>query len=295
MSPQTVALARQILSAASLHVLNAEPSADARGYLVRPIPDGTIRVEPVLDGRTGMPAGAVYRSGATDEWRAMQHAALDAVTAEGWERAESTWDGDVFRAPAGPLDPMVKETVHVLERDGRPGYARFDVEPYMGAVRIDVAGGWNCRELSISDVALPALHAAGFDVEVVHEGKGAERREWGTLHHLVVRPPVERREEWTLAHTVRRLIQSKHRNVRWDVHLAAALPDHMPEGSAPDAHLGALLFQFSGHAVHHAWAFDSTLRDAGFAIEPSRRPWWRHTRILRPSSAAQWPSPLPKV
>ncbi|MGW0757088.1 hypothetical protein ACWD1Y_11470 [Streptomyces sp. NPDC002814] len=282
-----VALARQILSAASLPVIDGTPPEGARGYQVREEADGTVMVLPVLDGRTGPHAGAAYRAGAQDEWQAMNRAARDVITAEGWQRTEYTWDGDVFRAPAGPLDPMVKETIHVLERDGSPDYSRFDVTPYNGAVRIDVLGGWNCRQLSLSDVALPALYAAGFHVETVHEDDGTGRRDWHTAHHLVVRPPVERREEWALAHTIRRLLQDKERNVGWDVHMAPALPDHMPEDAAPDAHLGGLLFQFSGHAVHDAWAFDYTLRQAGYDLTPSRHKWWRHMRILRPVAADQ--------
>ncbi|AWI32648.1 hypothetical protein [Streptomyces tirandamycinicus] len=286
MSVQTspVALARQILSAASLPVIDGEPLEDSRGYQLRENSDGTVTVCPVLDGRPGAPANPVFRGGSMSEWRAMNRAALDAVTAEGWERTGDTWDGNVFRAPAGPLAPMVKETIHVLERDGQPGYARFDVSPYMGAVSIDVAGGWNCRELSISDVALPALHAAGFDVSTVHEGEGAERREWGTLHHLVVRPPVERREEWALAHTVRRLLQSKHTHVGWNVHMKPALPERLPEDAAPDAHRGALFFRFDGHAVHGPRDFDHTLQDAGYVLGPSRHEWWRNVRILRPAA-----------
>ncbi|MFB6505569.1 hypothetical protein ACFC07_22240 [Streptomyces sp. NPDC056099] len=280
----TAELARQILSAASLPVIDGELSEDSRGYRVTEQHDGMVQVSPVVDGHTTAPHGTQYRAGALTEWQNMNRTALDVLSAEGWERADvDGWDGNVFRAPAGPLHPLVKETIHVLERDGRPGYARFDVSLLdSGAVNIDVAGGYNCRQLSLSDVASPALHAAGFDVETVHEDNGTGRSDWHTAHHLVVRPPVERRAEWALAHTVRRLLQANHRNVGWDVHMAPALPDHMPEDAAPDAHLGALLFQFSGHAVHHAWTFDYTLRDAGYDLAPSRHKWWRHMRILRP-------------
>ncbi|WP_086681827.1 hypothetical protein [Streptomyces pseudogriseolus] len=281
-----VVLATQILSAASLPVIDGTPPEGSRGYQVREEKGGMVMVLPVLDGRTGPHMGAVFRARAQDEWRTMNRAARDVLTAEGWQRTEYTWDGDVFRAPGGPLDPMVKETIHVLERDGSPGYALFDVTPYAGAVRIDVVGGWNCRQLSISDVARPALYAAGFDVETVHEGEGAERPEWGTLHHLVVRPPVERREEWALAHTVRRFLQSEYTHIGWEVHMRPALPEHLPEGSAPDAHLGALLYQFNGHAVHHSRAYDYELRRAGYELQPSRHPWWRNIRILRPAAAA---------
>ncbi|MET9528166.1 hypothetical protein [Streptomyces coeruleorubidus] len=282
-----VALARQILSAASLPIVDGTPPEGARGYQVREEADGTVMVLPVLDGRTGPHAGAAYRAGAQDEWTAMNRTARDVITAEGWQRTEYTWDGDVFRAPAGPLDPMVKETIHVLERDGSPGYARFDVTPYNGAARIDVVGGWNCRELSISDVARPALYAAGFEVDTVHEGEGAERQEWHTLHHLVVRPPAERREEWALAHTVRRFLESRYTHIGWDVHMRPALPEHLPEGSEPDAHLGALFYKFDGHAIHGPRAFDYSLREAGYDLQPSRHQWWRHIRILRPVPAAQ--------
>ncbi|MGW7594438.1 hypothetical protein, partial [Streptomyces rubiginosohelvolus] len=194
---------------------------------------------------------------------------------------------DVFRAPAGPLAPIVKETVHVLERDGSPGYAQFDVTPYMGAARVDVTGGWNCRELSISDVALPALRAAGFSVDSVHEGEGSELRQWGTLHHLVVRPPVERREEWARAHTVRRFLQGRFTHVEWEVQMRPALPEDLPEGSEPAAHLGALFYRFDGHAIHHPQTFDDSLRELGYDLQLSRHQWWHNIRILRPVAVAQ--------
>ncbi|MEV0487312.1 hypothetical protein AB0I69_42770 [Streptomyces sp. NPDC050508] len=279
----TAELARQILSAASLRVIDGELSEDSRGYRVTEQHDGTVQVSPVVDGHTTAPAGAQFRAGALDEWQTMNRTALDVVTAEGWERIEDTWDGNVFRAPACELHPLVKETRHVLERDGRPGYAWFDLSLLESdAVKVDVVGGYNCRQLSLSDVASPALRAAGFDIETVHEDDGRGRRDWHTAHHMVVRPPVERREEWAMAHTVRRLLQDKERNRGWDVHMVPALPDHMPEGSAPDAHLGGLLFQFDGHAVHHPGAFDYTLRQAGYDFAPSRHKWWRRIRILRP-------------
>ncbi|MGA5411515.1 hypothetical protein ACPCSC_30210 [Streptomyces lavendulocolor] len=282
------ATAREILAAASLSVIDGTPPEGARGYQVREEPDGTVMILPVLDGRTGAYAGASFRACAQDEWQVMNRTVRDVITAEGWERTGNTWDGDVFRAPAGPLHPLVKETVHVLERDGRPDYARFDVSLLdSGAVKVDVVGGYMSRPLSLSSVAKPALYAAGFDVDTVHEDDGTGRRDWHTAHHLVVRPPVERREEWALAHTVRRLLQARHRNVDWEVHMVPAEPSDLPAGAAPDAHRGGLLFQFSGHAVHHAWAFDFTLRDAGYAFEPSRHKWWHHTRILRPVPAAQ--------
>ncbi|MFF4188150.1 hypothetical protein ACFYZ9_33645 [Streptomyces sp. NPDC001691] len=279
-------LARQILSAASLPILDGELSEDSCGYRVIEQPDGTVQVSPVLDGHTTIDMWAPsFRTGAVAEWQAMNRTVRDVVTAQGWERTEAHWNGNVFRAPAGSLHPLVKETIHVLERDGNPPYARFDVHLLSARARtvlVDVAGGYNCRQLSLSDVASPALSAAGFDVETIHEADGSGRHDWNTAHHLVVRPPSERREEWALAHTVRRLLQANHRNVKWEVHMAPALPDHMPEGSAPDAHLGALMFQFSGNAVHDSGAFDYTLREAGYALAPSRHKWWRHMRILRP-------------
>ncbi|MEU3502612.1 hypothetical protein ABZ726_18240 [Streptomyces hundungensis] len=281
-------LARQILSAASLPVLDGELSENSFGYRVAEQPGGTVRVSPVLDGHTTTPTDWTQpRAGALAEWQTMNRTACDVVTAEGWERTDDAWGGNVFRAPAGPLHSLVRETVHVLERDGQPTYAWFDVDllsARTGTVRVDVAGGYNCRQLSLSDVASPALHAAGFDVETIHEDNGSGRRDWHTAHHLVVRPPSERREEWALAHAVRRLLQANHRNVGWEVHLSPALPSHLPEDAALDAHHGALMFQFSGHAVHDANAFDSTLLDAGYTLAPSRHKWWRHMRILRPAA-----------
>ncbi len=275
--------ARQILTAAELPVIEMEPTPDAHGYLVRPgESDGTVEVCPVLDGRTGAQDGPLLR---LRDRQTMNRAALDAITAEGWQRTDNTWDGNVFLPVAGPLAPEVKETLHVLERDGSPGYAVFDVAPAgRDSVRVDVVGGWNCRELSLSDVALPALGAAGFEVETVHEGERAERREWHTLHHLVVRPPAERREEWALAHTVRRFLQSQYTHVGWTVHMAPARPEHLPEDAADGEHLGALLFQFDGHAVHDSRSFDYSLQKAGYALGPTRHPWWRNIRILRPAT-----------
>jgi len=276
--------ARQILTTAGLPVIEGTPAPDARGYQVRQgSDDGTVIVGPVLDGRTGVPGGAM-RTAAGDQWRAMNRTALDAITAEGWRRTGDTWNGNVFRPVVGPLDPMVKQTLHILERDGTPGYALFDAAPVTGAVRVDVVGGWNCRALSISDVALPALYAAGFEVESVHEGQGAERREWHTLHHLLVRPPVERRQEWALAHTIRRFLQSRYTHVGWNVHMEPARPDHLPQDAADGTHLGALLFQFDGHAIHHTRKFDGSLQEAGYSLGPSRRPWWANMRILRPAA-----------
>ncbi|MGW0562850.1 hypothetical protein ACWDZ4_20080 [Streptomyces sp. NPDC003016] len=277
--------ARSFLSAASLPVLDENSPPDASGLRVLPYNDVCVMVAPVVEGKQG--AWLMTSTEGTNRWRVLNRQAIDVITAEGWEYVADTNDGGAFSPPVGPLLPEVKETIGVLERDGRPGYAVFDVSPHAGTVRIDVAGGWNCRELSISDVALPALHAAGFDVETVHEGEGSERREWHILHHLVVRPPSERREEWALAHRVRRLLQGSHRNVGWEVGMTPALPEHMPEGSAPDAHLGALLFHFSGHAVYHPGAFDYTLQDAGYVLGPSRFKWWRHMRILRPAPAGE--------
>ncbi|MFD7764117.1 hypothetical protein [Streptomyces microflavus] len=276
-----VEAARSFLAAASLPVLDEQSLPDASGFRVLPYNATAVLVSPVVDGQATAPAGAQFRTGALREWENLGRSAHDVVTAEGWARIAHTWDGAAYSPPVGTLHPLVKETLHVLERDGDTGYAAFDVSLLdSGAVRIDVAGGYNCRELSLSDVAGPALSAAGFESETF-DVDGEISRTWGTAHHLVVRPPTERREEWALAHTVRRFLQAERRHVGWGVHMTPAQPDDLPEDAAPGAHLGALRYQFDGHAVHDPRAFDYTLRQAGYVLTPTRHAWWHNIRILR--------------
>jgi len=276
-----VEAARSFLSAASLPVLDEHSPPDASGFRVLPYNDTAVMVSPVVDGQMTAPAGAQFRTGALREWENLSRNARDVMTAEGWAHIVLTWDGAAFSPPTSALHPLVKETVHVLERDGEPWYAEFDVSLLdSGAVKVDVAGGLNCRELSLSDVACPALRAAGFDVETFDVDDEISRT-WHSAHYLTVRPPVERRAEWALAHTVRRFLQANYPNVGWDVHMTPAQPEDLPEDAAPDAHLGALRYQFGGHAVHHPRAFDYTLREAGYLLTPTRHAWWHNIRILR--------------
>jgi hypothetical protein len=279
--------ARAILAAASLPLLEEPFADDAEGLTVRPHGDGsTVLVATVVGGRIGGGYGTAYPVGADMRCGALSRQALDAITAEGWERREYRFEGGVFAPPAGPLHPLVKETIAVLERHGQPGYSRFAVSLLeSGNVRVDVVGGWDCRELSLNDVASPALYAAGFTVERKPEGQTG----WFGVEHLEVRPPAERREEWALCHTVRRFLQSEFTNVGWDVAFEPAQESHMPDGAAPGSHLGALLFQFSGHAIHSPYSFDFALRRAGYAIEPGRFRW---RRILRPLPAGESPAAL---
>lgn len=276
--------ARTFLTAASLPVLDKSSPPEASGFRVLPYNDTAVMVSPVVDGLQGTADGTALRPGWMRRWENMARQARDVITAEGWGRVADTWDGVAFSPPVHTLHPLVQETVHVLERDSLPLYAEFGVSLLdSGRVGVDFVDGLYCRQLAFSDVAAPALHSAGFDINTVDFDGGTDCRTWDMADHLVVCPPVERRDEWALAHTVRRLLQAQHGNPGRSLYLVPAESSHLPEDSAPEAHLGSLLFQFPGHAVHGQWTFDLTLRKAGYTLGPTRQEKRRDMRILRPA------------
>lgn len=276
--------ARSFLSAVPLPVLDEPSPPDASGFRVLPYNAVAVTVAPVVDGLRGTWDGTALRPGWTERWRNMDRQARDVITAAGWGRVADTPDGGSYSPPVAPLHPLVQETVHVLERDGQPYNAEFDVSLLdSGAVKVDVVGGLYSHQFALSDVAAPALYAAGFDFNTVDYDGETSSRSWCMAHHLVARSPMERRKEWALAHTVRRLIQAEHRDPGRSLYIAPAEPSDLPEGSAPDAHLGALFFQFPGRAADGPGAFDLTLQKAGHTLGPTRHERQHHVRILRPA------------